>query len=98
MPWSGRKTIEVPAGTSVKASRPERLSDVTQQVTDFEVFALSSNTDSVWVGFEGTNAVPGHEAGVELAADASYVFGSVDLRDVYVSGTTDGDGVVWNAF
>jgi len=91
----GRKTGTVFADSSAQASRPERLAEVSMPVADLEVFALSGNSGTIWVGPSGTNATPDNEAGVPLAAGDSYRFGSVDLHDIFLAVDTDGDGLTW---
>ena len=96
--WTGRKSITVPADTSEVASRPEPLVMYTLAVNELEVFAKSDNTSSIWIGNVDVSADPGYEAGVELAAGASYRFDAIDVSTVYIAGTTEGDAVTWNAF
>lgn len=96
--WTGRKQIEVPTDTSVKASRPEPLMTLSVPVGEVEVFARSNNTASIWIGTKDVSADPGYETGVELKAGESYIFGASDLAEIYIAGTVDGEGVTWNAF
>lgn len=94
---SGYKLIEVPGDTSEMASRPERLVEYDFPVDEVELFAKSDNTASVWIGGPEVSATPDFEAGVELAANDSYTLVGVNLYDIWIAGTTDGDGVTWNA-
>ncbi len=96
--WSGRKQIDVPVDTDPRASRPERLQIRGQQVAEVEVFAHSDNTASIWIGGQNVSADPGYEAGVELVPGASYTVGPIDLSEIWIAGTVDGEGVTWNAF
>ncbi len=96
--WTGRKAIDVPDDTDKRASRPEQLQIRSQPVNEVEVFARSDNTALIWIGGKDVSADPGYEAGVELAADTSYTFGPIDLADIWIAGTVNGEGVTWNAF
>jgi len=92
----GRKTIEVPADTSEKASRPERLVLNSTPVSNPEIFALRSNTAAIWVGSQyDVSADPGMEMGVDLVAGESCTPPASDLRDIWIAGTVDGEGVTW---
>lgn len=95
--WTGRKEIDVPVDTDERASRPEQIQIRRQFVGEVEVFARSNNTASIWIGGKDVSADPGYEAGVELAADTSYTFGPIDLADIWIAGTVNGEGVTWNA-
>lgn len=95
--WSGRKEIDVPVDTDPRASRPEQLQTRSQQVAEVEIFARRNNTASIWVGGENVSADPGYETGTELIADASYTLESIDLSEIWIAGTVNGEGVTWNA-
>ena len=94
---SGGLDIVVPDGSDERWSVPQRLAEVSEQFQRVDVFAPSGNSGTVYVGFHGTNA-GANAAGCPLAAGDAYSFtGGVDLVDIYVAGTTDGDRLTWNA-
>jgi len=103
---AGRKSITVPADTSEVASRPERFNlNPDSGVFDVvEVYVETTNTSPVWVGFEGTDSRPGEVAGKMLDGSGTeqfereHSFRGVRLYDLWISGSTDGDGVTYNAY
>lgn len=96
--WTGRKAIDVPDDTDKRASRPEQLQIRSRSVSEVEVFARSDNTASIWIGGPNVSADPDYETGVELAPGESYTFDAIDLSEIWIAGTVDGEGVTWNAF
>ena len=105
---SGFKIGEVPADTDVQASHPVRLCE-NMDGTEWgyiELFAprgingVTGNDDAVWVGFEGTSAVPDYEAGLALHPGDSWVVPKTPCRlcDLWLAATTDGDKVTWIAY
>ena len=92
--FSGRKTIT--ENTNPLASNAERLSDSSSTFSRVDVYALSGNAGVVWVGFAGTSARSGYEAGAPLAAGDSYTFHGGDMNELLIAGTSDGDGVSYN--
>ena len=105
---SGFKAAIVPADTNVQASQPTRLCENKDGVGwgYIELFAprgvngVTGNTQAVWVGFEGTSAVPDYEAGLALHPGDSWQVPKSPCRlcDLWLAATTDGDKVTWIAF
>jgi hypothetical protein len=105
---SGFKAGVVPADTDVKASRPVQLCEDANgtEWRHIEIFApkgdngVTGNDEAVWVGFEGTSAVPDYEAGLPLHPGDSWQVPKSPCRlcDLWLAVTTDGDKVTWIAF
>ena len=92
--FAGRKVLDVT--NSPHATNAERLVASEYKFKRVDVFAMTGNSSTVWVGYNGTSALSGNEQGAPLAAGDAYTFYDSDLARLFVAGTTDGDGVTFN--
>ncbi len=98
MPLTDRK--ELNPTTNKEPSKREPIAFVDKTFSRIDIFATKGdipNSGTVWVGFAGTSALAGKEAGSPLNTGDSYVFHDVNLKDLYVAGQNDGDAILYNA-
>ena len=91
LPYDGRKTVTT-AGTRVA------LSATSLKVNSIIITAETDNTGLITVGASTVVAALATRQGTPLFAGSTVIMGEVDLADVYLDTTVDGDGVTYIYF
>lgn len=106
--FTGRKAIEVPdTAETGRTHTPERIGPAPGMlVRSADLYAPDDNGGVVYVGWSGTSSIPGMETPIELrATDVATIqcpFNDedgkpcqFDLHDLYISGRTNADAVMY---
>ena len=78
-----------------------RLSDKSLIVQDIDLEAMQDNSGTIYLAnpdpIRSSFALTGSNRGYRLTTDRRFSFETIDLQDIWIDGTTDGDGVTWGA-